>query len=161
MLGLFHSDIIGFCYITGDAESQLLRLGFVAVLFLGKTAVQVVGALALFHGHEDRHIGVFVLCGKINSLCAGGAWQPDGRRLLDGARPDIDIAVIVVLTLERKRARTCPGLNDQVVGFVHTLAAEGRIDVIAEVLHACAAYEAGDDAPAAEYVEHSNLFSDA
>src|SRR5258708_32778783 len=46
--------------------------------------------------HKHRHIGVFMLGSEIDCLHAGGARQPDrGMRLLNCARPDIKVAIIV------------------------------------------------------------------
>ena len=116
----------------------------------------------MLHRHEDGHVGVFVLRGKIDGLHTGGAWQPDGRvRLLDGTRPDVHIAIIVMLPLEGEGAGAGPGLDNQVVRLIHALAAEGWIDVVAEVLHAGAAHKARDDAAAADNIEHSDLLRHA
>jgi hypothetical protein len=81
-------------------------------------------------------------------------------RLLVGARPEIDVFVIVVLTVELKRARLGPGGDDQVVGLLIALVREGRVEACDMVFGADAAYEAGDDAPARQVVEHREFFGD-
>ncbi len=156
----FHGDIISFGNIDRRAEGQLLWLGLVAVFFCGQPPVHLIGPFALLHGHEYRHVGIFMPGSKIDGFHAGSARKPDGRRLLDRARPDVDIAVIVVFSLKCKRAGACPGLDNQVMRLVHTFPTDGGIDVIAKVFHAGAAHKARDNAPATDNVEHGNLFGD-
>src|SRR5437763_15395932 len=79
-------------------------------------------------------------------------------KLLNRARQDIDVAVIIVFSLESEGPGTRPGLDNQVVRHDHAFAADGGIDVIAEIFHARAAHEARNNASPTDHVEHSDLF---
>src|SRR5258708_36662612 len=112
--------------------------------------------------HKNRHIGVFMLGSEIDCLHAGGARQPDrGMRLLNWARPDINVAIIVVLALKGKGARSRPGLGNQVMRLVHALATGGRIDTIAKIFPTSDAHKARDNASTTDDIQHRNLFSHA
>src|SRR5918999_4555912 len=56
-------------------------------------------------------------------LRAAGAGDPDGRmRLLEWRLKGVHHPELVVLPLPAKRPRRCPRLDDQLVGFLETLA---------------------------------------
>src|SRR5260370_40762707 len=125
-----------------------MRRRLVDIFRLGEAAIEIVGPLALVHWHEYRHVRVFVPGGKVNRLHAGSAGQPDRRRLLDGARPDVHIVVVVELALEGKGARARPGLDNQVMRLVHTFAADTRVAIVAAAFHTRAPNGTGDNPPA-------------
>src|SRR3989442_623133 len=133
-LAFLHGDVVGLGQEAGHAESQLVGCRFVAVLLRGDTTVHIIGAFALVHWHEDGHVWILVLGGKVDGFQAGSARKPDGRMwLLNRARPGIDITIIVVFPLEGEGAGARPGLDNQVVGLLHAFTTEGGVDVVTEV----------------------------
>ncbi len=66
---------------------------------------------------------------------------------LIGAGPDVDVADVEMLALERSRAGFRPCLHDQVVGLLVALVRPMRVDAGRMVFVADAAHEAGDDRP--------------
>src|SRR5207302_659305 len=92
--------------IARDAEGKLLGRGLVAELLLGEAIVELVGASLLLDGRVDHHEGVAMLGGEGDGLQATGSGKPDrGMRLLERARPGIDVAILVMLAHERERSR--------------------------------------------------------
>ena len=83
-------------------------------------------------------------------------------RTLDRARPDVDVALLVVAAVERESVRMLPGLHHQVVRLVVALAELRRVLAVGEaVVHRRADREAGDQPAAGDAVDHRELFGDA
>ena len=80
-----------------------------------------------------------------------------GMRLLVGARPGVDVAVVVVLALPAEGAGLGPGLDDEVVGFLEALPVVGRRRVVGDALASGAADPAGDEAAAGDHVDDGEL----
>ena len=76
-------------------------------------------------------------------------------RLLQRPRPQVDVAQLRELAVEAEHLLGGPGLDDQVVRFQIFLAQQRRGFAVTEVgVHRGADRKAGDQAPAAEHVEH-------
>jgi hypothetical protein len=83
-------------------------------------------------------------------------------RLLERPRPDVHVAQLGVLAIEREDLRPAPGLHDQVVRLVVLLAQGGRRHAVAEVgVHGGAHREARDEPAAGQAVQHGELLGDA
>lgn len=91
------------------------------------------------------------------------AGDPDGRVwLLDGSGPDVDVSELVVSAVVGEHLGTCPGLGDEVGGFVVLVAEVCGVGAVAEaVVHGGADGEAGDESTAGDAVEHGEFFGDA
>ena len=110
----------------------------------------------------DSHVRVVPSGAELHRLQAARARNPDRRvRLLQRARPRIDVAHAVVLAAEGERPRSGPRLDDQIVRFVELLARIGRIDGVGVILGPAAHDHAGDQAPAADHVDHGELLGHA
>ena len=79
-------------------------------------------------------------------------------RLLERLRPHVDVAELEVLALPGERSRCCPGLDDQLVRLAEARAGVRRVDVVRKELVAGAHHLARDHPPAADDVEHGDLF---
>ena len=83
-------------------------------------------------------------------------------RALHRARPDVDVALLVVAAVERERVRVLPGLHHQVVRLVVALAQLRRVLAVGEaVVHRRADRKAGDQPTAGDAVDHRELLGDA
>ena len=83
-------------------------------------------------------------------------------RALHRARPDVDVALLVVAAVEREGVRMLPGLHHQVVRLVVALAKLRRVLAVGEaVVHRRADRESRDQPAAGDAVDHRELFCDA
>src|SRR6476646_5187949 len=82
-------------------------------------------------------------------------------RLLHRARPGVDVADAEVLADELEGPGFRPRLDDEVVRLLEALAGIGRIDRERVVLGTASDDHAGDQAPAADHVDHGELLGDA
>ena len=71
------------------------------------------------------------------------------------------MAVFVVLALIAPGAVLRPGLDDEVVGLVETLAVVGRVDVVGDLLATRAPHPAGDETAARDHVDGGELLGQA
>ena len=95
-------------------------------------------------------------------LLAVGARHPDRRmRRLQGLRPRVHVAHLVVAAVERRRAGPGPRLDDEVDALPEALAGECWRIGIAEWLLAATGGEAGNDPAAGHAVEHRVFLGDA
>ena len=81
------------------------------------------------------------------------------RRLVR-ARPEIYIAQIEMLAIERKRPGLRPRLDDEIMRFVEAFVREVGIDAGRVIFGTDAAHEAANDPAAREIVEHRVFFGD-
>src|SRR5208282_3596593 len=93
---------------------------------------------------------IFVIGAEVVGLEGAAARNPDGRtRLLERSWPQVDVAQLGVLAVEREDILRGPRLDDQVVGLVVLLADRGRDLAVAEVgIHRGADRKSRDQAPA-------------
>ena len=83
-------------------------------------------------------------------------------RLLERLRPQVDVAQLGVLAVEREDVLGLPRLENQIVSLVVLLANRRGNFAVAEVgIHRGADREAGDQAPARNHVEHREFLGDA
>ena len=83
-------------------------------------------------------------------------------RALHRARPDVDIALLIVAAVEREGVLLLPGLHHQVVRFVVAVAQLAGVLAVGEaVVHRRADRKAGDQPAAGDAVDHGELFCDA
>ena len=83
-------------------------------------------------------------------------------RLLDRARPDVDVAQLGVAAVPGERFARRPCLDDQVVRFLILLARQRRDLAVAEIgVHRGADRKARDQPSARDAVEHREFFGDA
>jgi hypothetical protein len=74
-----------------------------------------------------------------------------------GARPDVDIAILVVTPPELERAGLRPRAHDEVVRLVEHFPRQRGVHLGRKILAPDPADEAGDDAPPRDDVEHGDL----
>ena len=83
-------------------------------------------------------------------------------RLLERARPEVDVANLVVFAVPGEDVGVLPGAQDQVVVLLVLVAQRGRIGAEAEVVvHRGADRESGDEASARHHVEHGHFLGHA
>src|SRR5439155_25640029 len=88
--------------------------------------------------------------------------DPDRRMwLLVRLRPHVRVAIVPVFALPVEGLRRGPGFDDQIVRLLEALARQDRIRVGGMDFGPDAAYEARDDAAAADAVQHRDLFGDS
>src|SRR5204862_4859996 len=95
-------------------------------------------------------------------LDRAAARNPDRRmRLLDGPRPDVDIALLVEAAVERKGVLLGPGPHYEIVRLVVAFAQHARVLAIGETgVHWRPDRETGDQPPARDAVDHREFFGD-
>ena len=92
------------------------------------------------------------------------ARDPDRRMrlVLDGARPDVDVALLVVAAVESERVLLGPGPFHEVMCFEVALAQQARVLAIGVAgIHRRADRETRDQPAARDAVDHRELFGDA
>src|SRR5206468_8949042 len=112
--------------------------------------------------YQEGHVGVAASAGPHRRLGARGAGDPDGRMwLLQWQAPGVHVAEVVVPAFPAKRPGIRPALQDQIVAFLEALAVVYGVRVGPPGLHAHAAHEAREHAPARDEVRHRELFGHA
>src|SRR5215472_17341196 len=113
-------------------------------------------------GGAERDVGIALTRRPDDGLLAEHARNPHARmRLLQRHRPRVDHAVLVVRALPAEGARLRPRADDQVVRFLEALAIKGRVDPGGELFLATPPYEARDEAPEGNHVDHGQLLGEA
>ena len=94
---------------------------------------------------------------------AAGAGNPDRRvRLLHRARPNADVAQLVVLAVENGRLALRPGLHHHIVGFgVPVAQGDGNLSVGKGGVHRRADGEPGHQAAAGDDIQHRHFLGHA
>src|SRR5215472_10968009 len=114
------------------------------------------------NGGAERDVGIALARGPDDGLLAEHARDPHARmRLLQRHRPRVDHAVLVVRALPAEGARLRPRADDQVMRFLEALAIKGRVDPGGELFLATPPYEARDEAPEGNHVDHGQLLGEA
>src|SRR5262249_42315452 len=91
-------------------------------------------------------------------LGAALRWDPDRRmRLLQRPRPEVDIVELVMPAVVAERPDLGPGAQNKLVRLVIAAVRMGGVDAAGEVFGADAAPEAGEEAAAAEMIEHGEF----
>ncbi len=151
--------------LAGGAEREIApavgrRLR--AVRGLPVLAVAVEHRLGAAEPGEERCGDVFLL-GQDLGRGGRGHGHPDGRvRLLVGARPDVDLAVVEIASLPVERpVMGGPRLHDQVVRLPHAVGHPHRVRVLRRQLERHAADEAALEPAARNDVDHRHLLGDA
>src|SRR5262249_10754973 len=108
-------------------------------------------------------IAVVVIQYPVPGLNAASSRDPHRRMgFLQGARPDIHIAQLRILTVKTKGLRTSPGLDDEVVAFaVLVTQGCGHFSVGKVGIHGGPNRESSDKTPTGHDIEHGKLFCDA
>ncbi len=121
------------------------------------------GPAALVAEVREVAIDVVELGRPLPRLDAAATRDPHGRvRLLERLRPDVGVADLRVLAVERKDVRPRPRLHHQVVRLVVPVAQGGRVDPVREVhVHRGANGETSHEPAAREQIEHRELFGHA
>src|SRR6185312_16844112 len=100
------------------------------------------------------HLGAPLPC-----LDRAATWYPDWRvRPLNGTRPDVDIALLVIAAVERERLRLRPGFKQKVVRLEIPLPQLARVLAVGEtIVHRRADRETGDQPPAGNHIDHGEF----
>ena len=153
----------GFRHRHGLREAGAIRIAVLAQpVHLRPVAVHRGPADLVAEVRQER-IDVVHLGAPLPGLDRAAAGDPYRRmRALDRARPDVDVALLVIAAVERERVRMLPGLHHQVVRLVIALAELARVLAVGEaVVHRRADREAGDQPAAGDAVDHREFFGDA
>ena len=153
--------LVGLGDVDRDEPARLERIGLVA---LGRARVAEHLERPLEHVEvevRDAHVRVAVAGDELHRLDRPGAGDPDlGVGLLHRPGPRVHVPDPVVLAHPLERAGRRPGLHDEVVRLLEALAGVRRVDRERVVLGAAADDHPGDEAPAADAVDHGELLGD-
>ena len=120
-----------------DAEATLIVTAGTAMYGLTELGGLVAVELRRFGGERqvgERQAEPHALARReLAGILARAGDEDRRRRLLDGARPDRHVAVLVVLAHPAERMALGPRLVDQVPGLLEARARLGRIHVVDEV----------------------------
>ena len=117
--------------------------------------------LCLLDRRVERDIGIALLGRPDDRLLADDAWDPHARiGLLQGQRPRIDDAVLIVRALPAERTGHGPGLHDQVVRLLEALAVVGGVHARRQLLLSAAAHEPGHEPALRDHVDHGQLLGE-
>ena len=161
-LGLFFRSTVRLGHVDRQEVAHLVGRGFVAVLVRG-LAVGIEEPLHQVIRHEHRKIGIFAVGvgAPFDGFLTPEAGNPDRRvRFLEGTRPDINVADLIVLAVKVKRAGLGPGANDQIVRFAKARQRIRGVDAQGKVFVPDAAHETGNNTPAGHDIEHGDFFGD-
>src|SRR5262249_24789667 len=120
------------------------------------------GAAVLVAEVGEIRVDVIHLRAPLPGLDRAAAGDPYRRvRLLHRARPDVDVALLVVAAVEGDGAALGPGAHDEVVRLEIALAQHRRVLAIGKAgVHRGADREAGDQPAAGDAIDHREFFRD-
>ena len=151
----------------GDAD-ELQESGAVRVAVLAETGhlapETVHGFLAVLVAEIGQiRVDVVHLGAPLPCLDRAAAGDPHGRvGLLHRARPDVDVALLVIAAVEGERILLGPGAHHEVVCFQVAFAQHGGVLAIAiRRVHRRADRETSDQAPAGDHVDHGEFLRHA
>src|SRR5262249_35808303 len=130
---------VSFADIDRHTPAHLLRLRGVAGFFAALAEHRENTAEYIDVEIRHAHVRVAPLSDELNGLATAQAGNPDRRvRLLQRARPGIDVTEVVMLRVPDKRPRRRPRLHDEVQRLAEFLAGMRRVDSVAEILRPAA-----------------------
>ena len=158
---------LGLGVVVGDGD-ELQEAGAVGIarqlVAVDRVPEPVHDLLALLVA-EVGQVGVeeVVFQAQVPGLDAGAARHPDRRpRLLHRPRPDVDVAKLGVLAVEREHVGLAPGAQDQLHALAILLAQRRRrLPVAVRRVHRRADRKARDQPPAGHHVQHRHFLGDA
>ncbi len=159
-------ELLGLGIGVGDRDDLRERgaVGGVVLVTLSDTLPVPVEELLAGEVPAEAEVRVVVVVveAEVPRLDRAAARDVDRRvRLLDRPRPDVHVAQLRVLAVERERLGLGPRLHDQLVRLAVLVTRERGDLAVAEVrVHRRADREARDEPTAADAVEHRELLRD-